>query len=579
MEIQARKIFLIKKNILKNISFFRKNCCFFFRKFLQWDVRHVIATADNELRYTYGGRPRSLNYHPLLKPLLFRSIIDPAPYLRQGYARENLCVLCAVIISLCSRLGKNLQKFTISKMESVIEILETTGLFRLEEAGLGLTQFSKFEILNRPIPDALVRLFPQLSYYQGFSLNLFRVRRMQNCFRIFPISLSQHNRKSDFFQIDMIQVSDDLLQVPVSQSDTNHHLKGHVLAVPFLSKLITKFHRSKKANWSKFIFLCRSCMSTFKSVASKDQHYLICPGDIRKGSVAFRKGSQNQFIHQPFILNHFTQKPQRNGLHWLRKNNHRMLRPLLLCWADLESYSSTVPPHAFTSGINKVPSTAVRQQKSMSWSYCFTGLYRQFPLPASLNTPRVKFCRQDGVSNEQSLYIAFLLSLRGDLVKHLEFLQSVLQHDQGPTPPKQRNPTLLKHFRNILYCCLCGAKFGQKKFSAVSRKFYYVTRTFDHNHYSLNAGFPALSSNLRSVLCQGCNLAASCKRYLARNPLIVYFHNGNLNSFLMIFFGDEYCPSSFTVLFLSFFPIFFSYELRLPVRFKGVFDVGTPIHN
>ena len=444
----------------------------------------------------YGKRaPVKLNYHHLLKAVFNRSVVDPAKFLFPGFSRNNQCVLGGIISTCHYRLNSTLTSLTKTKMELHISFLNTQGLFKHDRLGLSFSDLGLFEKMNSPIPEDLVRVFPTLKLFAGFSINIFCIRKRDNVFRVFPTSLSPNNRDSSYFQIDLLEVTSDILASPLSDL----YREQHVLSVPFLSKLITKFTLAR-TNWSKYIYLCRSCLSVFTTALSKQHHNLICPSAVRRGSTMPRKRSRNQFLHQPFIVNRFTGRTEVNSLKFRRSDNHKTLMPLSIGWMDLESFSGPMP--ISTSIYEKPPRSAISQQRSMSWAYVFSSPYKEIPLPTNLNLPRIRFCAETEDSDERSLYIALFLSMRSDLESHLKHLESVLVKDLGANPTNMRNPRLVQYIRSVECCQLCGSVFGRKKFSVVSQKYYETKRAFDHCHLTNKTQFPSLSSNLRAVLCQ-----------------------------------------------------------------------------
>ena len=298
-----------------------------FRLFQLFDIRFVVANPTNMLRYGVSPK-RKLEYNPLLKPLFHRQIYDPSSYLRSGYGRNNFCILGSILLNCHSKVGSPIGKLTISQMEKEISSLNTQGLFRLDQKGIAFCDMEKLERLNSPIPESLIQHFPSLRFFKGIAINIFRIRKTGNTFRIFPTSLSCHNRDKDFFQSDLLELTQDILASPSPSNED----QSHVLAVPYLAKLVTKFTNAR-SNWQKFSNICRTCQSTFSTVPALTRHHLTCPLDGRRSSFLPRKKSLNQFHHKPFVVNHFSGKVETNALKWKAKDAIKTILPLNLVFA------------------------------------------------------------------------------------------------------------------------------------------------------------------------------------------------------------------------------------------------------
>lgn len=472
------------------------------------DCRKVNTPPNNDLALG-AKQKRKLVFHPLLQRLFHRAVLDPANYLLSGYSRDNFCVLAAIIMAFHSKFGPPLRQVTQGAIESAITHLNFKGLFTYAQKGLQLTDFRRLEKMNEPISNSLVHLFPSLAFFKGIALNLFCIRRQADIFRIFPVSLSINNRNSSFFQVDMIRLTSDLLISEKSASlkkpfgprkpAPKDPPENHVLFVPYLARVLTKFSHLR-VNASKYTFLCRSCCRVHRSSKALTVHYSTCPSNSRRGSASARKRSKNVYLHLPKRINRFTKREEQNGLKFLRSHNYRMLKPLLIGFADLEAYQST--DLYADSGFHKAPSTAISSQKPMGYAYTYRSLYENIPLPPFLATPRIRFCTQKEDCGDSELFLSFFLSLRNDLVHISNHLKSVIAKDRPPVPKAQRNKRLLALFNQSKECNFCGRKFFSKCFSAISKKFYRVLPCWDHDHY-LHKQFPLLASGLRAVLCQG----------------------------------------------------------------------------
>ena len=444
----------------------------------------------------------------MIKQLFHKTIINPSPYLAEGFPEENFCVLASIILQFHKKFGPPICNVTKATMTSEIRALNFQGLFKYGQKGLQVTDFKKLENLNTPFSNRLKCLFPALAFFTTLSLNLFQIRRQNKEFRIFPISLSENYRDSSSFQVDMVKLNADILdprKKPLSKSKKKYPDLGktcdlnHVLLVPNLAGLLTKFTR-KNVNKSKYQFVCRSCCSVFRSVQGRIYHYTTCSPNTRQGSTNARKRARNMYIHRPTRFNSFSSQIETNGLKWQRGHAYRMLKPLLLAFADLECYAVKDLPT--NSIFHKVPKQAIMQQKPMGWAYTFISLYNDIDLPEPLANPRIKYCTQTPGNSDSELFISFFLNLRNDLVHISKHLDAVLQKNTPPQPKHKRDPKILSLFAKASMCDFCGRRFQSRAYSALSGKSYKVIKCFDHDHYQ-SQKYPKLSSGLRAILCQG----------------------------------------------------------------------------
>ena len=81
-------------------------------------------------------------------------------------------------------------------------------------------------------------------------------------------------------------------------------------------------------------------------------------------------------------------------------------------------------------------------------------------------------------------------------------LQNFLNYRVSHEEWNPKSTKIIAFFKSLLYCALCGRKFGEKCWSALKQKYYTVKRVWDHCHYLAASTFPAYASNLRAVLCQ-----------------------------------------------------------------------------
>ena len=452
------------------------------------------VNPENMLRYGHTPPSPPLAYDHRIKSLFFRMIVDPSRFMKKGILRQNFCVLAGIIISIRTSLG--LMRGSKQEMENDISALNYQNLFKLGKKGLSLGDLEIIENKNSPIPDKLKNRFINLQYFQGFSINLFQIRQSEDIFKVLPIALSKNNRNSNFFQVDLLKLTNDLLEP--NSTNTASSTPGHVLVIRNLARLLTKFTHS--SNWRRYSEVCRSCMRTFVTTKLRKEHQLMCPDHARRGQI-IKKKCLNSFIHLPTIINKFNGKTQVNGLYWKRKDAFKCLRPLSVIYADLESFSGGIDVRNI-SAFDKTPRSAEKIQLSMSYSYCFAQLYQNIKVPRNLRFPRIKFCSHTGDNTEKDLYIDFLLSLRNDLVRHSQWIENVLTKDRGVPSPNTWSAEMIRYFKSCNSCQFCGRIFGTRLWSAASKSFYHVQKNFDHNHYQTPFGFPAIYTSIRAILCR-----------------------------------------------------------------------------
>lgn len=431
------------------------------------DVRYVYTDPENELRF--GSRPQTWKV-AIKQPLRFifhKVVFDPASLLTNGFSRNNLCVIGAVLICLYKKLGdQQLGACTQTRFAAELQAIRTTNLYRHGVQGLALEAIPKLEALNSsPIPDTLKRIFPQLAFFEGISINVFQIRETDGHFSIFPMSLSQHSRNSARFQIDLLAVTAGILE-PRAPTPGNH-----VLAVPFMRTLVSRC-TNKISNKAKYMHLCRSCMTLHRDTNALQRHELTCARDSRRGSAQPRKISRNILIHRPTVLDKFTNKMVTNTLTWKRSDNYRLIKPLVTIYGDLESYTTPTQKQTNNDIFGTTPSRAVQKQSVMSYAYTFKSLYPQIHLPPELSRPRLRFCSQTSESSDRDLFLSFFISLRNDLVRHAKWLRQLLSRDAPPPPPSQRTPQMRDYFKSVTNCQV-KVLFSKKYFFSCTR--YYIT--------------------------------------------------------------------------------------------------------
>ena len=201
-------------------------------------------------------------------------------------------------------------------------------------------------------------------------------------------------------------------------------------------------------------------------------HFDIC-GNRDRLTIGHRR-TKNILIHEPKRLNKFTGKMEDNGTTFTKMNNKLCIKDLSIAVLDYEA--ANIPlSHQDQSGCtarsadgitSKTPKNATALLPVISVSWGWASNYAAHPLPDDLREPR--FLRVDdkdpqGVKN---FYIGMLLKIREDMVRHYNWLQSVLAQDSGVPPIGQRPLELVNYFDRITECQLCGRKFNSKCYSA-----------------------------------------------------------------------------------------------------------------
>ena len=296
-------------------------------RIVQFDCRYVASEALNCHRFGSDAR-RAIGFHPLIKSLFHRVVIDPLFYLRQGYSRANLCIPACIIMAFHSRLGSALSNLNIQTMERELGSLNYRSVLSPGSIGIPLEQLSRLETLNSdPIGPSLLRLFPALGFFEGIAINQFRICRSQTDFRIFSVSLSKHSRSSNRFQIDLLVDNSDIRPERTEHS-VNHSPTKHCLLITNLAKLVATM-TGKSVKYYQAI--CRSCFRLFNAMDGSEgrlKHDASCTLETR--GVLGRRKSRNVLIHRPFNRNDYTGKVHRNGLWFKRGFNYKRLKPLAL---------------------------------------------------------------------------------------------------------------------------------------------------------------------------------------------------------------------------------------------------------
>ena len=429
-----------------------------------------------------------------------RCVYDPSYYLHNTYSKDNYCIPASVVLSLHIRTQSKTQRWLQSKQgsldtENVLKSLNTNGCYSMSRKGMKLSSIGSFEKQNSPISSTLINRFPSLVTVKGISVNIFRIREENNNYYLTPLAISKHSRSTDYLQCDLISITEDIL-APGQKIPDNH-----CLFVPFLATLMSRFtHAANRGHYNK---ICRSCLAIFQTDERLKSHYETCSIDARH-SVA-RRRTKNILIHRPYQLNRWSGRMEVNAMTWKRAWNYTLLRPLCILFSDLEAYNVNLPDNS-SNLFQKIPNNSISAQQIMSYQYVFKSMYPSIALPPELALPRVKFCPHKPGATERDLFISYFLSLRDDLQKHANFLQSILRKDVPPPPQSQRSVHELAQMLASTNCEICGKKFGSTSYSKRSKKSYVVKKAWDHHHYMNSVNFPVKNDTkygtLKAVLCQ-----------------------------------------------------------------------------
>lgn len=467
-----------------------------FESIVNYDIRICHNLPDNFVRY--AGKVKTDPFHPHLRDLFCRTVIDPTKYLRKGYDRDNLCVPMTIILACHFKLGPPLNgnSASMTTLRQEMNYLNFEAVMKVEQVGLSLSELSSFENILSPIPTDLIRCFPQLVYFKGISISAFTIQRRETDFRIFPTSLSPYSRDSNYFKVDILIDSPDIRPLTSRSFDSCETKVCHVLAIKDLASLLNRFG-VHKTNSFLFSHICRTCMRVFSSNSSKLTHYQICQN--HKRGVIGRRRVQNSLIHRPYKFNKWNGKLERNGIFFRRKWVYRQLAPLGFVIFDYEQYHEKVDVNRvrasnFEGPFNRSTETV---QVPMAFSHVMKSNYTEHPLPPHLSLPRVKFLNPHEENSERTFFTDLLTSMRDDLISYHDWMMDILSQDQGPLQERYRTAQDLAYFRSVGFCQLCGQTFGSKLWSETTKSYYKVKKCYDHDHYLRN------SKNVRAVICAG----------------------------------------------------------------------------
>ena len=421
-------------------------------------------------------------FHPLLQSLFKTYITDPTPWLKKGWAQSNLCIPACIVMSILDKLGLWPRSLTTKDLDRMIELLPFKSLLSPVAEGLAQNQLSSLEDLMHPIPQKMRQHWPSLALFSGLSINLYSIQRHGTVFRIFPNSISRFSRDSNFLQCDLLVVNRHIQPESTTVKNKKEIAPDplHTLLIKKISRFLNKFS-SRASNYTRFEYCCRTCLKSFNSRELLEGHYQVCK-EMKRGLVGKRR-STNKLLHRPIIKNKFSGKWTQNGLQFRRKDVGRLLKPVMMSTADFESFHATVDTDRLRdTHFEDPPSTAESYQRPMAYAWAHKSLYPEYELPPSLAESRVLFVSETELEPEKTFFLSIFLQMRKDLLLYHNWLTEIMSLDQGPATKRYVSAEDMARFRAAKSCQLCGLYFGQKLFSARSKKFYYVKRCWDHGN-------------------------------------------------------------------------------------------------
>ena len=467
----------------------------------------MVRKPINELRLGARFRSNQRQFLECLRKNFFRNVLDPADYLEKGFYRSNLCLCANIVCMIYHKTGVGINKITMAEMSGLVDCLQWQSFVDLEHLGIQFKQLSAYEKSLSPIPQGIKNKFPSMGCFQGFSINVFEIRREGDIFRLFPISLSKNHKDGNFFQIDL------LLDKGIREESHIEPPTQHLLLIRNLSRLFLRF-TGKYQNFDKYQHLCKSCFYVTTSRKLLEDHYTICDGISRNW--LGRRRSLNVLLHRTHYVNKFTGRTEPYGLTFRPGDSYMTLRNLSFVSLDFESFNKNPRDVVHGSAFENVPTGTEYVQTPMSWAYCHKSLYKNHPLPDCLKTPRFRrIDESDPFQAEKEFFLSLLLSLRKDLLLHSQYLTSVFEKDKGPPKPDDRSVDDIIKMMNQTRCLLCSRRFGSivtiERRGPTGGKIvtkYRVKRCFDHDHAGDEGShtFPFSGPKLRAVLCQVLNI-------------------------------------------------------------------------
>ena len=435
------------------------------------DVRHIRRQPLNELWLGKASTRKSLpKFNLRFKRIFAGVVLDPAKFLKVGFPVKNLCVIASIILSINLKMGQRLSDMTASQLEKDMNLINWGDIITPDATGIPMRKLSQLEEMLNPIPPALAERYPGLKFMNGICVNLFQLRTTGKHARLFSVSLGKrYKRIRDVLQVDILIDEQQFREKNSRKIEPNH-----CLLITNITLLLHKNQQKKiSTNRSRINLLCRGCFKMSMSFTAMKNHFEIC-GNQSRLSIGHRR-TKNILLHETKRLNKFTNKMEDHGTTFTRMDNRLCIQDLSIAVLDYEA--AQIPlnhqdqngctARSFDGISAKTPRNAITSLPVISVSWAFASNYAEsHPLPEDLRRPR--FLRVDDKDPQgiKNFYIAMLLKIREDLLKHWNWLQSVLEQDQGVPPINQRPLELLNYFEKITECQLCGKKFNSKSYSA-----------------------------------------------------------------------------------------------------------------
>ena len=413
----------------------------------QCHIRLVKSAPSNWL--SFGARPKKRqNFTPAVNRIFSNLVLDPSDF---ENTQSNLCVPLSIALSLIT----NFQKTTPTEITRA-QITNTLNAIHFRHlldpiVGIPMHQFKDLEKGNTPPSPAMLNLFEGLDKFSGIGINLFTVRLFNDgtTTKVFllPSILSTKHNDPTVYQMDLIKDSSCI------RSPGHKITQNHVLIATNLPLLLARRNTKTRKNAHKYTHSCRACCRAFLNEVSFVSHSKTCEGFSTKGKCKPRR-AKNIKIHQPFRINKFNLREERNGLTFRRGHAYKTIMPLHSTFIDTEATTRAIP-----ANVQNQPPNAIAHQNILGYCLVHTSNYPEHKLPSSLLHPRsVLF---DSIrQTDHSLYIHLLTTIRNDMSLLSDHLKSALESDPGRQSLSSMSVEDLTNYLSTTACNMCGRKFG-----------------------------------------------------------------------------------------------------------------------